>query len=111
MTEQEARDKIAGICEEMKQAEIRWKSDPLHWTNNKRRLHGLCALRGVANKKNRFELPEHIKREYNQRLFEITSEAMNAFLKESMNHMFDNLASIKECNYGEETNSCRQTFN
>lgn len=100
MTEQEAMDKIAEICEEMKQAKIRWKSDPLHWTNNKRRMHGLCALRGVANKKDRFELPGHIKREYNRRLFEITSEAVDAFLKESMNHMFDNLVSIKEVRHG-----------
>jgi len=96
MTEQEARDKIAEICEEMKEAEIRWKNDPRHWTNNKRRLHGLCALRGVANKKDRLALPEHVKREYTRRIFEITSEIMEVFLKESMDHVFDNLASIKE---------------
>lgn len=100
MTEQEARNKIAEIRDEMKQAEIRWKSDPLHWTNNKRRLHGLCALRGVANKKNRFELPPLVRITYNQELFKITSEYLATNMDKIVQAHVDQMVSIKEVPYG-----------
>lgn len=31
-----------------------FKDDPSHWTNNKRRMHGLPLLRKSANRKSRF---------------------------------------------------------
>lgn len=31
-----------------------WQSNPLHWTNNKRRMHGYAPLRKSLNTKERF---------------------------------------------------------
>ena len=77
-----------------------WKKDPRHWTNNKRRLHGLCEFRGKLNDKDRFNPPT-------QKII-ASNDGVEAFCrlveeeqKKSLNTLFENFADIKDVQLGD----------
>jgi len=78
-----------------------WKKDPKHWTNNKRRLHGLCEFRGKLNDKSRFNPPT-------QKIIASNNgvEAISCIVEEEqkkyLSTFFENLVNIKDVQQGDK---------
>ena len=83
---EEGRKKILDFCSE-------YKVDPAHWTNNRRRMHGLPVLRKSANNKHRFFPPKH-------ELFHIIESVLYEVCAEEIQKQFEELASIGDIELG-----------
>lgn len=86
--------------EEMKKyekAEREFYADPLHWSNGKRRMHGLCPLRGKLNK--------HRKTEYKFRassyIMEALEEIIDLKIKENWRY-YNDFVNIEDINCGKK---------
>ena len=75
-------DKTDKIIEYLKQ----WKQNPLHWSNNKRRIAGLPVLRGKSNIKDRFLVPQLI---LTQLVMEALDEEVNKYIENSYKNLVD----------------------
>lgn len=80
-------NKIDEIIEYLKQ----WRANPLHWTNNKRRINGLKPLRGKSNK-NKFNPPLELVL-----LIEAAIEEEN---QKYIKKIIDNLPNIEDIKCG-----------
>ena len=69
-----------------------WRANPLHWTNNKRRNHGLPSLRGKLNNKKRFNPSKHI-------LFNLFEEYMTSNLPAYQKKIIMSMTNVKEIPY------------
>jgi len=80
-------DKVNKIIEYL----IQWKQNPLHWSNNKRRIAGLPVLRGKTNLKDR-TLPSKLI--LNQLIIEALDEEVCKYIKNFYKN-FTNINNIK----------------
>jgi len=74
---------------------IIWSNDPLHWTNNKRRIHGLPTLRKPLNNKKRFILPK-------ETLFSLVEEEIEERMSQAAHELLNSFALIEDIEIGEE---------
>lgn len=65
-----------------------WQSNPLHWTNNKRRIHGYAPLRKSLNSKRRFYPDKFI-------LFLLIQDTIDKEMPDLINRQIEQLADIK----------------
>lgn len=65
-----------------------WQSNPLHWTNNKRRMHGYAPLRQSLNSKKRFYPDKFI-------LFSLIQDAIAKEMPDLINRQIEQFADIK----------------
>ena len=73
---------------------IIWSNDPLHWTNNKRRMHGLPTLRKPLNNKKRFVLPK-------ETLFSLVEEEIEERMSQAVHELLNSFASVENIKIGE----------
>ena len=65
-----------------------WQSNPLHWTNNKRRMHGYAPLRKSLNSKSAFYLDKFI-------LFSLIQDTIAKEMPDLINRQIEQLTDIK----------------
>lgn len=68
--EKEIKEKIRQEKEEYEKRRADFYNNPLHWSNNKRRMHGLSVLRGVVNKRREKHYPPFQSTTYLSSIFE-----------------------------------------
>lgn len=78
-----------------------WKKNPLHWTNNKRRLHGYCALRGKANRKDRFSPSQALIAKVANGMASKICTLVEQIMSDNADHMFDDLVDINDFPLGQ----------
>ncbi len=76
------------------EAERAFYANPLHWSNGKRRMHGLCPLRGKLNKHRKTEYEFHPSPYVMQAIEEIID------LKIKENLRYQDFVTIKDMNFG-----------
>lgn len=74
----------------------KWHNNPMHWTNNKRRMHGYCPLRGRANRKDRFDPPRSATYPFVREMCDLINRIIHIELKYSMDDMFSKLVSVSQ---------------
>lgn len=65
-----------------------WQSNPLHWTNNKRRMHGHTPLRKSLNSKKRFYPDKFI-------LFSLIQDIIDKEMPTLINKQIEQLTDVK----------------
>ena len=75
----------------------RFYSNPIHWSNNKRKMNGMTVLRGKCNKTRLKNFPIY---KISPVLFDAMEECIDSAICENMN--FDNFVSVKECKLGDQ---------
>ena len=78
--------------DEYKAARNKFYSNPIHWSNNKRKRNGLCTLRGKSNKTRLKDFP---KFSISPTLYHAMEKCIDAAICDNMN--FNNFANDKEC--------------
>ena len=83
-------------------------ADPIHWNNNKRRRHGLHALRGDVNKYRSKIYPAfHPSEKFFGLLDDVTSEILeNKFKNGEFDYLFNSFVEVKDLAVG-DTNVLR----
>lgn len=83
-------------------------ADPIHWNNNKRRRHGLHALRGDVNKYRSKIYPAfHPSVKFFGLLDDVTSEILeNKFKNGEFDYLFNSFVEVKDLAVG-DTNVLR----
>ena len=71
---------------------IAFLDDPAHWTNNKRRLHGLPLLRKDSNRRSRFQP--------NADVYISAMEIVDKLLRGTLQTTIDSFACISDLPYG-----------
>jgi len=66
-----------------------WQSNPFHWTNNKRRMHGYAPLRKSLNNKRRFYPDKFI-------LFSLIQGTIDKEVPNLINRQIEQLTNIKK---------------
>ena len=96
-TEKIFRSIIKEELDEYKTARDRFYSNPIHWSNNKRKMNGMTVLRGECNKT---RIKNFLTYRISPALFDAMEECIDAAICENMN--FDNFVSVKECKLGDQ---------
>ena len=65
-----------------------WQSNPLHWTNNKRRIHGYASLRKSLNNKGRFYPDKFL-------LFSLIQGTIDKEMPTLINKQIEQLTNVK----------------
>ena len=88
------------IKKEIREYELKkneFYSNPMHWSNNKRKMHGLPVLRGDINK-------DRIKKFYSFKpspiVFYLIEDIMEEILPKEINKHFEQFADIKDFSMG-----------
>lgn len=71
-----------------------FRSDPAHWDNNKRRLHGLPLLRKRSNYKGRKNIVPAV-------IIASVEEAIFSLIPAVTNEIFSSLADVRDIQIGE----------
>lgn len=71
-----------------------FRSDPTHWGNNKRRLHGLPLLRKRSNYKGRKNIVPSV-------IFASVEEAISSLIPAVTDEIFSSLADVRDIQIGE----------
>ena len=80
-----------------------WKKDPMHWTNNKRKLHGYCVLRGRVNRKDRFEPPKFMVHKLMAHMLPNIEQVMSCAVKDAIDETIEKFVDIRDVNIGDTT--------
>ena len=86
------------ISNDFKEIYKAWYANPRHWTNNRRRMHGLAVLRKTSNNKNRFEPPRSMLVPYTNKIETLISKIQQA----SILDFIDQMADIKDIQIGQK---------
>lgn len=73
----------------------RFYSNPIHWSNNKRKRNGLPVLRGKRNKTRLKDFPKYNKNWISPTIYHAMEECFDAAICDNMN--FNNFISDIEC--------------
>lgn len=77
--------------DEYKAARNKFYSNPIHWSNNKRKRNGLAVLRGQCNKTRLKDFPKYNKYSISPTLYHAMEGCIDAAICDNMN--FNNFAN------------------
>lgn len=73
--------------------------NPYHWSNNKRRMHGFCTLRGNANK---FRLKKFPSFRINDCIFDFVTDVMDECIKNEILKSLNYFVGINDITLGDK---------
>ena len=96
-----AYKKLEEVLKEYREYIQKWNDNPMHWTNNKRKMHGYPTLRGSANRKDRFDPHGRKYISIKQRVFQAVYELIEQANEDVINNMLSGLPETRRVDFWE----------